>query len=165
MSTYRYIWYIHFFVYIIYTKNVYIDILLYIQLYIQYIYTVYEIWKWPVYMYIYSVYEILRFCIYTVYIQPWALHMTYSNIFRLRFLQSNNDFQICIYDIYTFCIYNVYIHCIWNFQKACIYVYIHLYMKILSFVYSVYIHAIYTLFVYIIYTYRHPRLKITIDEQ
>ena len=152
---------IYTFLYISYIqKRVYI--FCYIYSYIYSIYTLYMKFENDLYIcrYIYSVYEILRFCIYTVYIQPWALHMTYSNIFRLRFLQSNNDFQICIYDIYTFCIYNGYIHCIWNFQKACIYVYIHMYMKILSFVYIVYIyiHAIYTLFVYIIYTHRHPRL-------
>ena len=83
-----YIWYIHFFVYIIYTKNC-IYILLYIQLYIQYIYTVYEIWKWAVYMYIYSVYEILRFCIYTcIYTTLSIAKLTCSNIVRLRFLKS-----------------------------------------------------------------------------
>ena len=88
LGVYMYIWYIHFFVYIIYTKNC-IYILLYIQLYIQYIYTVYEIWKWAVYMYIYSVYEILRFCIYTcIYTTLSIAKLTCSNIVRLRFLKS-----------------------------------------------------------------------------
>ena len=62
-----YIWYIHFFVYMIYTTKC-IYRLLYIHLYIQYIYTVYEILKLCVYMYIYSVYEILDFLYIYMYI-------------------------------------------------------------------------------------------------
>ena len=152
---------IYTFLYISYIqKSVYI--FCYIYSYIYCIYTLYMKFENDLYICIYTVYmKFWDFVYIHVYIQSWALHNWHIPIFWLKFLHINNDFQICIYDIYTFCIYNVYIHCIWNFQKTCIYVYIHLYMKIVSFVYIVYIyiHAIYTLFVYIIYTYRHPRLK------
>ena len=63
----------------------------------------------------------LYICIYTVYMRfsdfvyiqyIYNLERYKTDIFQyfwLRLLQINNDFKICIYDIYNFCIYNVYI--------------------------------------------------------
>ena len=137
LGVYMYIWYIHFFVYIIYTKKCIYKIL-YIHLYILYIYTVYEIWKMCVYMYIYSVYEIFEI----LYIYMYISYIQLFNFVGILFVKISLLLEICslsVYMIYTLFVYILYIYtCIWNLNLV--------YMKC---IYTCYIYTFCLYYIYI----------------